>query len=194
MTDQKFQIGDYVVEPLTGLVRGVEDGAQSTHLQPMVMKVLTYLAERQGDVVKRDDLIEGVWRRPVTDDVLTRAIHELRVALNDKHEGQRYIETIPKIGYRLLSPVVEAGPSKARHAKAESSENKTALSLRSVFKGAKGAAIGLAIVIALLAGFVFLNSEEPPAYAGHHQVVLAGFENFTAADRSHDRFAPERRG
>lgn len=179
MTDQQFQIGDYVVEPLSGLVHAAEDGAQSTHLQPMVMSVLTYLVERQGEVVKRDELIEGVWGRPVTDDVLTRAIHELRVALNDQHAAHRYIETIPKIGYRLLTPVVTARFPNARDATTEGSENETAASLLSTLGVANRAAIGLAVVFALVAAYVFLTRDEPREDTEHYRVVLAAFENFT---------------
>ena len=176
MSDQKFQIGDYVVEPLAGLVYRLEDEAQSTHLQPMVMNVFTFLAERQGDVVRRDELIEGVWGRPVTDDVLTRAIHEVRVALNDVGADHRYIRTIPKIGYQLLQPVTSAGTSTAA---SDSPEDETARSLPDTFRGMKGIAIGFAAVLAMTGAFFFLIDDDPRQEADHQRVVMAGFENFT---------------
>ena len=100
---QGFQLGAWRVYPDRGLLED-EDG--QFHLEPKVMEVLVYLAQNQDQVVKRDDLINEVWHgTPVTDEVLSRAISVLRTRLGDHHMTPTYIQTLPKVGYRLLMPV-----------------------------------------------------------------------------------------
>jgi tetratricopeptide (TPR) repeat protein len=75
------------------------------------MQVLVCLAEA-GDLVSKEALMRKVWADTfVTDDVLTRSISELRKALADDPKRPRYIQTVPKGGYRLVQPVMlmEAG-------------------------------------------------------------------------------------
>jgi Tol biopolymer transport system component/DNA-binding winged helix-turn-helix (wHTH) protein len=100
-----FQVGEWSVQPAVNrLTRGV----QVVRLEPKVMQVLVCLAENAGEVVTREQLIERVWPDVfVTDDVLHRAIRELRRAFGDSPAAPTYIETIRKRGYRLIpSPLV----------------------------------------------------------------------------------------
>jgi len=70
------------------------------------MQVLVCLAE-SGVLVSKETLISRVWADTfVTDDVLTRSISELRKALADDARHPRYIQTVPKGGYRLIQPVM----------------------------------------------------------------------------------------
>jgi len=76
-------------------------------LRPRLMDVLLRLAAASGEVVPRQVLLDEVWpRRLVADEVLSRTIAELRTALADDAREARYIETLPKIGYRLIAPVM----------------------------------------------------------------------------------------
>ena len=98
-----FQLGEWSVHPDQGLLVGVKG---ELHLEPKVMEVLIYLAERQGEVVRRDDLISDVWHGTfVTDEVLSRAISLLRTSLGDDRMTPYFIQTLPKVGYRLLMEV-----------------------------------------------------------------------------------------
>lgn len=98
-----FQLGTRRVSPLKGWIEG-PDGVQ--HVQPKVMDVLMCLARQPGEVVERDAIVDDVWDgRPVTDDVLTRCISELRHVLDDHADDPTYIQTIPKRGYRLIAKV-----------------------------------------------------------------------------------------
>jgi TolB-like protein len=108
-----FRIGAFEVEPLTGRLSG-PNGTQ--HLQPKVMDVLVFLAEHGGELVERDTLLEQIWRRVTSEEVLTRCISELRRAFGDDRGTPAYIQTVPKRGYRLLEAVVvpEAPADKAR--------------------------------------------------------------------------------
>ena len=98
-----FQLGEWSVHPDQGLLVGVKG---ELHLEPKVMEVLIYLAERQDQVVRRDDLINDVWHGTfVSDEVLSRAISLLRTCLGDDRMTPYYIQTLPKVGYRLLMKV-----------------------------------------------------------------------------------------
>lgn len=71
-----------------------------------VMAVLVYLADRPGQVVTRDELLDRVWGgRAITDGALTVAISELRKILDDRPGSPRYIETITGRGYRWMVAV-----------------------------------------------------------------------------------------
>ena len=106
-----FQLGEWSVHPDQGLLVRAEE---ELHLEPKVMEVLIYLAERQDQVVRRDDLINDVWHGTfVSDEVLSRAISVLRTSLGDNRMTPYYIQTLPKVGYRLLmkvTPLTEAEP------------------------------------------------------------------------------------
>ena len=99
-----FRLGPWKVEPLRGAVTGPQGGAQ--HLEPKVMDVFVCLAEHASELVSREELQEVVWHgHAVTDEPLTRAIGELRRALQDDRGDPKYIETVPKRGYRLIGDI-----------------------------------------------------------------------------------------
>jgi len=109
MRRQPFIVGDWEVFPLEGRI--VRDG-RSERLRPKAMDVLCLLAASPGDVVERDTILGEVWgRTAVTDEPLTATIGELRRVLGDRRGNgrgnYRYVETIPKRGYRLLAEVSE---------------------------------------------------------------------------------------
>ncbi len=96
----------------------LQRGDADVRLTPKAMAVLRELLARPATVVRRDDLLGIVWRDGFpTDDVLTHAITELRRALDDDPRAPRLIETIPKVGYRLLGAVeILDGPPKSADA------------------------------------------------------------------------------
>ena len=94
----------YLVEPSLNRLTGPSG---ITRLEPKVMLVLVCLAERAGQLVPKDRLLRAAWAdTAVTDDVLTRAISELRRLFDDDPKQPRVIETIPKAGYRLIAPIM----------------------------------------------------------------------------------------
>ena len=95
-----FALGEWVVRPLSGCF---ERDGQTRHVEPKLMDVLLCLAERPGEVISRDKLVENAWKDlVVSEEVLTRAISELRTLLGDTQRVRSYIRTIPKRGYSLL--------------------------------------------------------------------------------------------
>jgi TolB-like protein len=103
-----FHVGDsHRVEPSLNSVAGP---AGTIRLEPKVMQVLVLLAAHAGQVVAKERLIQTVWPDAfVTDDVLTRAISELRRVFGDDAKEPRFIQTIPKSGYRLIAAVSSSG-------------------------------------------------------------------------------------
>ena len=99
-----FRLGPWKIEPPIGTVTG-PDG-DTTHLEPKVMDVLTCLARHPNELVSREQLLDSVWNgQSASDELLTRAISGLRHALHDARSDPKYIETIPKRGYRLLGDI-----------------------------------------------------------------------------------------
>lgn len=71
---------------------------------------LALLVREQGKLVSKDRFLEEVWRGvPVTDEALTQCIRTLRKQLGDDAASPRFIETVPKHGYRFIAPVERAG-------------------------------------------------------------------------------------
>ena len=102
----RFRVNGRLVD--TSLNR-VGDHPDVVQIEPKIMQVLAALAARAGEVVTRDELIATVWSGVfVTDDVLHRAIRELRRVFDDDPDRPRVIETIRKRGYRLIAAVEPA--------------------------------------------------------------------------------------
>jgi len=111
-----FRIGEWRVQPQ---INCVSKNGSEVHLEPKVMQVLVLLSEHQGEVVSKDRLLQTVWPGVfVGEDVLTRSISEIRRVLADDARSPRFIQTIPKSGYRLIAPVTFDPPA-ARQAEAE---------------------------------------------------------------------------
>ena len=100
----ELQLAEWTIQPsLNRLTRG----ETTVRIEPKLMDVLLYLARHAGQVVSKDDIAEAVWPNLfITESVITRAIAGLRKALDDDARTPRFIETIAKRGYRLLTPAV----------------------------------------------------------------------------------------
>lgn len=100
---QGFSVGDYQVAPIEGRIYGPTGDRQ---LPDHSVELLESLAERPGELVERDQLIEDVWHglRP-SDRALTRCVSDLRRCFGDSSANPRYIETVTGQGYRLIAPV-----------------------------------------------------------------------------------------
>ena len=142
--DADFRIGDRLVQPRLNRVR---TPAETIQLEPKIMRVLVCLAERPGEVVSKERLFAEVWQGTfVSEDVLTRAIAELRRVFQDSAAAPRVIETIRKSGYRLL---LEPEPAVAVSSAAQASRRiARPRSVRT--RGVAAAAVLAAAVIAAL--------------------------------------------
>ena len=82
-------------------------------LTPKSLETLLFLVERHGQIVDKREILEAVWPATfVEEGSLARSVSLLRKALADHQNGNAFIETIPKRGYRFVAPVqIEDLPS-----------------------------------------------------------------------------------
>lgn len=97
----------------------VEFEGRACHLEPRVVLVLVALIRAEGAVLSRDDLIARCWDGLVVgDDAINRIIGKIR-RLSEAFEGRFFVETVPRVGYRLVrapgagSRASPAGPPRA---------------------------------------------------------------------------------
>jgi DNA-binding winged helix-turn-helix (wHTH) protein/tetratricopeptide (TPR) repeat protein len=118
-----FTFGDFELDPRLCTLR--ESGRPVT-VQPKVFDLLLYLVEHHDRVVPKEELLSAVWRQvTVEESSLTRAVNLARLALHDDGRAQRWIQTLPRRGYRFVAPVAErtrpdAGPPAPRAEEARS--------------------------------------------------------------------------
>ena len=149
-------IGEWSVHPSTGQIsrRG-----QTTRLDERSLRLLLCLAQRPGELVSIDELLEQVWSGvSVTPDSVYQAVASLRRVLGDDSKRPAYIATVPRLGYRMIATVV---PS-ANHSALISS---TQAASWVPFRWAAVAAAGLAVVAALLFAFRTTVASYTPAPA-----------------------------
>src|SRR5688500_1234573 len=81
-------------------------------LQDQPLQILDELVKRPGEVVSREQLIARLWPTGVVefDTGLNSAMRKLRIALGDDAETPRYIETLPRKGYRFIAQLEDAPP------------------------------------------------------------------------------------
>jgi len=107
-----YRFGPYVANVRAG---ELHKRGKKSKVQQQPMQVLAALLEKAGDVVTREELRAGIWPADTFVDFehsLNTAIKKLRVALGDKANRPKYIETLPRRGYRFLGEVeaVEEAP------------------------------------------------------------------------------------
>src|SRR5688500_10310049 len=125
-----FKLGAATVRPS---VRTVDGPGGSAAAEPRVMQVLLALADAEGAVLTRDDLIRSCWNGQVVgDDSINRAISEIRRIARETAAGF-VVETIPRIGYRV------SGISGSETAAANDDSPSPKISRRTLIAGALAA-------------------------------------------------------
>jgi TolB-like protein/DNA-binding winged helix-turn-helix (wHTH) protein/Tfp pilus assembly protein PilF len=100
-TPPHYRFDDVIVDCHTF---SVVKGLQKKGLEPRAFDVLRYLIEHSDRVVEKQELFEQVWgEKFVTDNALSRVIKEIRHVIGDSADSPRYIETVPKRGYRFIA-------------------------------------------------------------------------------------------
>src|ERR1700681_1369678 len=106
-----IRFASYELDLQTGVLRktGIRIRCQEQPLQ-----VLAALAERPGELITREELRRRVWPQDTFvdfDHALNTAVKKIRAALNVRADSPRYIETVPRRGYRLMAPVEQESTS-----------------------------------------------------------------------------------
>ena len=103
-----YEFGDVRVD--LGRMAAVRGGSLIP-LEPKAFDVLVHLIEHRDRLVTKDELLDAVWAGTfVTPNVLSRAVAQIRKALGEETHDVRYIETLPKRGYRFIAPVTVIVP------------------------------------------------------------------------------------
>jgi len=85
---------------------------QTVPMPPKDLETLIVLVERAGHIVGKDELLEKVWPGVfIEENNLARRIFNLRQVLGEGPDGRKYIETVPKRGYRFVGSLVDRGES-----------------------------------------------------------------------------------
>lgn len=103
--------GTFEVDLATGELR--RKGAR-VRLQEQPFRILAMLLEAPGALVTREQLRQRIWPEAVFVDFehgLNKAVSKLRRALGDTAEAPRFVETLPRRGYRFVAPVGDARPA-----------------------------------------------------------------------------------
>jgi DNA-binding winged helix-turn-helix (wHTH) protein len=105
---KKIGFDGWVLDPDSG---DLERGGTRIRLQEKPLHLFLELLGSSGDVVTREQLIAKLWPKGIIDfdTGLNTAIRKLRVALGDTADTPRYIETLPRRGYRFIA-TLDADP------------------------------------------------------------------------------------
>ena len=136
-------------------------------LQPQPFRVLLLLVERAGQVVTREEIQRCLWTDSTFVDFehgINFSVNQIRGALVDNAENPRYVETIPRRGYRFIGTVACPKPAP-----------KSARSLWAAVMGASVLVVGLAA-----GGLWWLNGREAHALRAKDTIVVADFTNSTS--------------
>jgi len=102
-TPNLLRVGDWCVNPRSSQI---SRNGESSRIETRTMRLLLALAERPGQVVSIDQLLSDVWPDvTVSSDSVYQAVTSLRRLLGDDPRQPAYIETVPRLGYRMIAPV-----------------------------------------------------------------------------------------
>jgi DNA-binding winged helix-turn-helix (wHTH) protein/Tol biopolymer transport system component len=159
-----YAFGDFRLDvPARRLWR---DGVGTVSLPSRAFDSLAYLVEHRDRLVRKNELVDAVWPDVVvTDDSLIHAISVLRRALADDPNKARYVQTVPRRGYRFIAPVsvtAHAAPTTPLESSTATSHPEIPMESSSgrlwpitVTRG-RAAFVGASALIALTVGFAIL--------------------------------------
>jgi len=150
-------------------------------IEPQPAKALALLLSRAGDVVSREELRDAVWGKDTHVDFdrgLAYCVSQVRAALGDSGENPRFVQTIPKQGFKFIAPVAATGAGLIPPV-----EDTKSPAIPPAMRGA------LAILIAglAMAWLVSRPRVEPPPPSKHTIIAVSIFDNETG-NAGYDRF------
>ena len=148
-------------------------GGRKVELQQQPMQVLTVLVRRPGAVVTREELRQHLWPADTFvdfDNSLNTAINKIRKALEDSPENPRFVETLPKRGYRFIGTLAEPANGNGRGCPVTvEALPKPAKSGSRVFGVSVLVALGVLVIV--LAYFSHLGRVTRPSITGSTQLT-----------------------
>ena len=184
-----LKFGPFEIDALAG--RLLKSGIP-IKLQPQPFRVLLLLLQNPGHVISREEIRRHLWGVSTFVDFergINLSINQIRAALCDNAEKPRYIETLPRVGYRFIAKLepsngasahtADKPPSSAIHVVVPIESATSVTSAKSIW-WRRGALYGLPVLLATLAAAsVFLYIRRPPPLTEKDALVLADFTNRT---------------
>lgn len=201
---QVIRFGEYELDLRAGELR---NGGIRIRLQEQPLLVLQALVESPGEVVSHEELQKRIWPADTFVDFdhgLHAAVNRLRAALNDSADRPRYIETVPRRGYRFIGQLKSAPRRPPQFAPQEQEEPKKPKTRghgsflgRVMWNSWTGALTGFAIASAITAALVAANVYglrdwlfTPATHHSFRSLAVLPLANLTA-DPKQDYFADE---
>lgn len=159
-----------------------DDGAEEV-VEPRVMQVLLALAEARGEIVRREELTERCWEgRIVGEDAINRVLSRLRRVAEGIGKDSFRIETITRIGYRIVElgagPVAEAAPAAAAQGANAASDRTGAASAPRPTRRTALAGAAVAGGLALAGGGAWWALHRPALSAPAREAIARGMDSF----------------
>jgi eukaryotic-like serine/threonine-protein kinase len=148
-------------------------------LQDQPLKVLTALLEQPGEVVTREELKRRIWPEDSFGDfdhAVNVAVAKLRTALGDSADVPRFVETLPRRGYRFIFPVT---PPREAESGAASVAAETKLEPVKKSSRLRWSATATIVVFGLAVGGWWVRSRKAHPLTDKDTIVLADFTNTT---------------
>ena len=100
-----------------GETKELRKNGRAAALEPQPAKALALLLSRAGDVVTREELRDAVWGKDTHVDFdrgLAYCVSQIRTALGDSGDNPRFVQTIPKRGFKFIAPAWHATRRRSR--------------------------------------------------------------------------------
>jgi TolB-like protein/DNA-binding winged helix-turn-helix (wHTH) protein/tetratricopeptide (TPR) repeat protein len=181
---QRYRFSSFEVDFRAAELR---KGGSRVRLSGQPLQVLEVLLERAGEAVTRDELRHRLWHADTFVDFehnLNSAVKRLRAALGDAADNPRFIETVPRVGYRFVGTLSEEPPAAAAPRQTSTGLSAAAASLPGFTlqrpDGARRAAFFSAAFLALTVGLVWWSSgRAETTSASISSVVVLPFREVT---------------
>lgn len=170
---EPFWIGETLIEPR---LNQITFEGRTTHVEHQAMRVLLFLAAHPDQAVSREAILKVVWAETTpNDEGLTQAICKLRKALGDHPREAKVIQTIRKIGYRLVAPVSFAPVPPHKEPLSENPKRSDCSPKRSIRIRVRGHWIAT-VALLLMTSFniwLFYKASSPPPMMNEMRVRVA---------------------
>lgn len=173
----RIRFGPFLLDPHSGELTKF---GRKLRLQEQPFQILVLLLDRPGEVVSREELRQKLWPADTFVDFdhgLNNAVKRLREALSDSSDKPRYVETVPRKGYRFVAQVIGA---EASGAASQAVTAPVAQLRRPPSSGRKALAVGIALALASTTVFAGLALRPPTALAeGIHAIAVLPLQNLS---------------
>jgi eukaryotic-like serine/threonine-protein kinase len=177
--DSSTRFGVFELDMCSGELR---KAGTRIRLQDQPLKILIALLEQPGAVVTREELKRRIWPHDSFGDfdhAMNVAVAKLRAALSDSADTPRYVETLPRRGYRFIFPVTPAVERPQTKGAGRSPQEQAPVGKKTQFKWLQIVAIGVIAVVLAASVWRWLPSRKSKMLTDKDTVVLADFENTT---------------